>query len=115
VSYDKIGNVLVAQGQFNAALKIYRDGLAIAERLAASDRSNTEWQYDLAISHDTIASVNAELGQLAEALAELRQARAIMAALVALAPDYAQWKAELAEFDSEIARLGGPAQEQVQK
>src|SRR5262249_26487101 len=42
-----IGDVLVAKGKLDEALKSYRDSLAIRERLAASDRSNTNWQRDL--------------------------------------------------------------------
>ena len=34
-SYDKVGDVLVAQGKLDEALKAYRDSLAIRERLAA--------------------------------------------------------------------------------
>ena len=36
-----VGDVLVAQGKLDEALKSYRDSLAIAERLAAFDRRNT--------------------------------------------------------------------------
>jgi hypothetical protein len=48
--------VLVDQGKLDEALKSYRDSLAIAERLAASDRSNTGWQRDLAVSYDRTAT-----------------------------------------------------------
>jgi predicted negative regulator of RcsB-dependent stress response len=48
--HDKVGDVLVAQGKLDEALKIYRDGLAITERLATLDRSNTQWQRDHAAS-----------------------------------------------------------------
>ena len=44
VFYGNVGNVLVAQGKLDEALKAYRDCLAIRERLAAVDRSNTDWQ-----------------------------------------------------------------------
>jgi predicted negative regulator of RcsB-dependent stress response len=37
VSCERIGDVLVAQGNLAEALKSFRDGLAIAERLAQSD------------------------------------------------------------------------------
>jgi hypothetical protein len=33
-------------------MMVYRDGLAIAERLAASDHNNMQWQRDLSISYD---------------------------------------------------------------
>jgi tetratricopeptide (TPR) repeat protein len=39
VAYNKVGDVLKAQGKLDEALKAYRDSLAIAERLAAADRS----------------------------------------------------------------------------
>ena len=41
VSLRKIGDVLLAQGKLDEALKAYRDSLAIRERLAAADPSNT--------------------------------------------------------------------------
>jgi tetratricopeptide (TPR) repeat protein len=40
----------VAQGKLDEAFKAYRDDLAIAERLAAADRSNSGWQRDFQIS-----------------------------------------------------------------
>jgi tetratricopeptide (TPR) repeat protein len=57
VSYNKVGDVLVAQGKLDEALKSYRDSLAIAERLAASDRSNTAWQDDLQYSISIIGDL----------------------------------------------------------
>jgi hypothetical protein len=43
VSYEKVGNVLVAQGSLAEALKSYQASLAIREGLAKSDRSNAGW------------------------------------------------------------------------
>ena len=39
VSYERIGDALVAQGRLPEALQSYRDGLAISERLAKSNPS----------------------------------------------------------------------------
>ena len=44
VSHERIGDVLLAQGDGPAALAAYRAGLAIAETLAPRDPANTEWQ-----------------------------------------------------------------------
>jgi hypothetical protein len=44
-------------GLLDEPLKTYRDDLAIVERLAAADRSNTPWQRDLAVSYARLASV----------------------------------------------------------
>ena len=40
VSYDKVGDVQVAQGDLAAAMQSYRDSLAIRQRLAQSDPGN---------------------------------------------------------------------------
>lgn len=50
VSYNKIGDVLTAQGDARAALAAYREGLSIREALAARDPANSRWQLDLAVS-----------------------------------------------------------------
>ena len=49
LGYHNIGNLLVRQDKLDEALKSYRDGLVIARRLVAADRSNTQWQSDLLI------------------------------------------------------------------
>jgi hypothetical protein len=74
---------------------------AIAERLAAADRSNTLWQRDLAVSYAKLASIYLRQDNTADALVSLRKGRDIMAALVAIAPNNAQWKKDLALFDSQ--------------
>ena len=129
VSYNRVGDVLVAQGKLDEALKslprqprhrrapgrrrsqqhrlaarslgvvrtgsatcwwrrasstrrsrAYRDSLAIAERLAAADRSNTGWQRDLSVSYDRIGDVLVAQGKLDEALKSLpRQPRHLRA------------------------------------
>ena len=57
VGLNGIGDVLVAQGKLDEALKSYRNSLAIRERLAASDRSNTQWQNDLHTTADRIGGL----------------------------------------------------------
>jgi hypothetical protein len=62
------------------ALKSYRDGLAIRDRLAASDRSNTEWQRDLSVSYNKIGDVLKVQGDLAGALSAYRDSLVLQAA-----------------------------------
>jgi tetratricopeptide (TPR) repeat protein len=64
-------------GNLEGALKAFRDSLAIAERLAAADRSNTRWQRDLAFSYERVGSVLAAQGKLEEALKAFRDSLAI--------------------------------------
>jgi tetratricopeptide (TPR) repeat protein len=57
VSYEKVADVLVAQGDLTAALQAYREDLAIAERLAKADPSNAGWQRDLQTSIGKIGNL----------------------------------------------------------
>ena len=49
----------------------YRAGLAIAERLAALDPSNADWQRDLSVSHDKIGDCRMARGDRDAALERL--------------------------------------------
>jgi hypothetical protein len=57
VAYNKVGDVLVAQGNLPEALKSYRDSLAIVDRLAKADPGNAGWLRDLAVSYGRVATV----------------------------------------------------------
>ena len=96
MAYDKIGDVLVAQGDLSGALQAYQADLAIAARLAAKDASNAEWQHDLSVTYDRVGDVLAMQGNLAEALASYRQSLAIRERLITLDASNASWRRDLA-------------------
>src|SRR5262245_29520283 len=77
VAYDKVGDVLLAQGKLSEALQAHIDSLAIRERLAKIEPGNAGWQRDLATGHGRLARVRSTLGDVAEALTELREGREI--------------------------------------
>lgn len=54
MSYNKIGGVLTAQGKLPEALDARRLSLKIHQKLADQDRSNTNWQRDLAVSYEKV-------------------------------------------------------------
>ena len=76
-SYVEIGDVLMAQGNLTEALKWYRDGLAVADRLVKADPENAGWQRDLSISHIKIGDVLTTQGDLTEALKTYQESLAI--------------------------------------
>jgi hypothetical protein len=67
----------VAQGNLPEALKSFRDGHAIADRLAKADPGNTEWQRDLSVSYEKTGDVLVAQGNLPEALKSFRDSLAI--------------------------------------
>ena len=54
---NEFGDTYQALGDLAQALKAYREGTAIAERVAEADRSNTQWQRDLSISYNKVGDV----------------------------------------------------------
>ena len=77
VSYNKVGDVQVAQGDLAGALTSYRDSLAIRDRLAQSDSGNAGWRRDLSVSHNKVGNVQVAQGDLAGALKSYRDSLAI--------------------------------------
>jgi hypothetical protein len=87
------------------ALKSFRDGLAIRERLATSDPGNAGWQHDLSVSHSKLAIAFAESSQPVKALDAFSQGLTIMERLTKLSSDNVIWKRNLAWFEQQIAAL----------
>ena len=100
-----LGDVLVAQGNLDEALKSYRDSLAIVERLAASDRSNSGWQRDLTVSHNRVGDVLVAQGKLDEALKSYRDSLAIVERLATSDRSNSGWQRDLAVSYSKIAAV----------
>ncbi len=90
-----IGDVLVAQGNLPEALKAYRDGLAIRDRLAKSDPGHLGWQRDLTVSYDRIGDVLVAQGNLPEALKAYRDDLAISDRLAKSDPGHLGWQRDL--------------------
>jgi tetratricopeptide (TPR) repeat protein len=107
MSYTKIGDVLVAQGQLPDAMKVFRDGLAIAERLAKADPGNAGWQRDLAVSFGLVAKIEQRSGEMEKARQGYQNARDIIERLMKLSPDNAILPKDLAYYDAQLAALDG--------
>jgi hypothetical protein len=76
-AYAQAGAILVTLGRSDQALKSYRDGLAIAERLAKADPGNAGWQRHLSVSYNNVGDVLVAQGDLPEALKSYRDGLAI--------------------------------------
>jgi tetratricopeptide (TPR) repeat protein len=88
VSYNKVGDVQVAQGDLAGAPKSYREALAIRDRLAQSDPGNAGWQLDLAQTQNNLGLALQALGERESGTAKLEEAvAAYRAALTVLTRD----------------------------
>ncbi|BDG73246.1 tetratricopeptide repeat protein [Roseomonas fluvialis] len=95
VASNRLGDVLLRQGQATAALDEYRKAMAIAERLVARDAGEAKWQWDLWASHNKVADVLEDQGDTTAALAEYGKALIIAARLAASDPGQADWQRDL--------------------
>ena len=77
VSYEKIGDVQVAQGDLTGALTSYRDSFAIIDRLVTARPKNAEWRRHISISYDKIGEVQHAQGDPIGALTSYRSSLAI--------------------------------------
>ena len=105
VSYDNLGDVEVAAGKLDAAREAYERSLAIAERLAEADPSNSGWQRDLSVSYRKIGDAMAKQNQRAEALEFLQKGLAISERLEKLDPSNAIWRGDSVWVKETIAKL----------
>jgi hypothetical protein len=73
----------------------FRDGLAIADRLAKADAGNAGWQRDLSVSYNKIGDVLKDQGNLPEALKSVRDGLAIADRLAKADAGNAGWQRDL--------------------
>ena len=98
VSYEQVGDVLMAQGNLAEALKSYQDSLAISDRLAKADPSNAVWQRDLSVSYEKVGDVLVAQGNLAAALKSYQDSLAIGDRLAKAEPGNAELAARPLSF-----------------
>jgi tetratricopeptide (TPR) repeat protein len=100
-AFNDVGDVLLAQGKLDEALKSYGDSLAIRKRLADSDSSNTLWQRELSVSYDRLGDILVRQGKLDEALRNYRDSLAIAEHLAASDRTNTDWQRDLSlSYDS---------------
>jgi tetratricopeptide (TPR) repeat protein len=105
VALNNKGNVLLAQGDVDGALREFRAALAIAENLVASDPSNSLWQSDVSLGHSKIGAILEGKGDLAGALSEYRIALEISQRAASANPKLAVVQWEVANRRSSIGRI----------
>jgi tetratricopeptide (TPR) repeat protein len=95
ISYNKVGDVRVAQGNLQDALVSYRAGLTAIETLAKAYPDNADALREVAVSHSNVGAVQAAQGSLQDALASHRTSLAIRQRLAKANPNNAGWQRDL--------------------
>jgi tetratricopeptide (TPR) repeat protein len=95
VALNQRGDILSDQGDLACALKSYRDGLGIAEKLVKQAPGNVGWQRDLSVSYERVGDVQSAQGDLAGALKRYRDSLGIRKKLAKRDPGNAGWQHDL--------------------
>ena len=85
----------VAQGDLPGALQAYTDSKNIADRLAAADPGNAQWQRDLSVSWDKLGNVRGRRATCPARSRPTPRARASADRLAAADPGNAEWQRDL--------------------
>ncbi len=70
----------------------FRATLAIAERLAATDATNTGFQRDLSISYERLGDIASNAGQAGDAISFFHESLAIWRRLATMSPDVVDYR-----------------------
>jgi tetratricopeptide (TPR) repeat protein len=95
VAYHELGMVQHAKGSLEEALQAYTEYHDAAQRLAAQDPGNAEWQRDLSISFERIGDMQSARGNLDGAFKAYQDGLDIREKLAAQDPGNAEWQRDL--------------------
>ncbi len=95
VSFERIGDTLVADGDYDGGLESYGKALEIREDLAAMDPENKLRLRDLSVTFERIGDINKLRGDADSALLAHQAAVAIREKLAALDPTNMLWQRDL--------------------
>ena len=101
-SFHRVGKVAQARGDVAAAEQAYTQDLAISDRLAALDPTNTDWQEDLAATYRSLGDLAEARGDVAAAEQAYTQELAIYQRLTTLDPANTSWQEALTAARSRI-------------
>ena len=95
VSYGRLADLVRSAGRVGEAERLYRQGLVIAEELAAAEPANTEFRRDLSIFYGRLADLVRSVGRVGEAERLSRQGLVIVEELAAAEPANTGFRREL--------------------
>jgi tetratricopeptide (TPR) repeat protein len=104
-AHETKGDIVFTRGDLEGALESYRKRHHIAEKLAAQDPANIQWQRDLSVSYEKIGDVQMAQGDPAGALSSYQKSLAIRQQLAADDPSNSQWRQDLSASHEKIGNL----------
>jgi tetratricopeptide (TPR) repeat protein len=98
----EVGNILLARGDFAEALKSYREGLTVAERLAKAGPDGVGWQHKITLIFIKVGDVLMAQGNFAEALKSYQDALAVADRFAESNSESVKWQRSLSLAYSKV-------------
>ena len=108
VSYNKLGDLMVAVGRGEDALRYFQQSLDIGAGLAQAEPDRADYQRDLSVSYNKLGDLMVAVGRGEDALRYFQQSLDIAARLAQAEPDRADYQRDLSVS---YERLAGQARE----
>ncbi|MGH8887448.1 MAG: tetratricopeptide repeat protein [Egibacteraceae bacterium] len=105
VSYNKLGDLMVAVGRGDEASRLYQQSLDIARRLADAEPDRADYQRDLSVSYNKLGALAVGQGDPAAAREYLSQDLTIARKLAVRDPGRADLAVDVAISLVQLARL----------
>ncbi|MES2656971.1 MAG: toll/interleukin-1 receptor domain-containing protein [Verrucomicrobiota bacterium] len=113
IGYLKVSAGLKLAGDHRGALDVLKEGLPIAEKVAASDRSYVKWQAHLGAYYLAMGELHDALVETPETRSCLLKGEAIFSGLAAKKPlgsQYADWQRQIEEILDALQPVDGKEQ-----
>jgi tetratricopeptide (TPR) repeat protein len=98
----KVGNILLARGDLAEALKSYREGLTVAERLAQAGPDGVGWQNKIVLISIKVGDVLMAQGNFADALKSYQDALAVANRFAESKFESVKWQRDLSLAYSKV-------------
>ena len=105
ISQGWLGDVYLRLGQLDEASDAYQISHMLAQKLAASDPKNSDWQRVLSVSFNKVAGILEVQGEREQALAQYTQSLAIREKLAASDPKNSDWQRDLSVSYEKVAGI----------
>ncbi|MEX1364138.1 MAG: CHAT domain-containing protein [Nannocystaceae bacterium] len=102
---DRLGGLLVANGDGDGAMRYFEESLGIDEELVAREPGRSDLQRDLSVSYNKLGDLHRALGNGQLALRYFEDSLAIAKELVAREPDNYQAQSDLAQSFARMAAV----------
>src|SRR6516164_10114217 len=105
LSYDAVGEALLAAERHGEAIEIYEKGLKLVQDSAAEDRNEQRWLWLTGLVLCKIGDVYSEMGKRTQATTNFRKCLTVREHLASANPDRMEWSNDVSATYEKLAEV----------